>query len=78
MSQKDSAYVAACVAMRRTERQLARAEDAWQCWLRRVELATRLGEADLAAMARRRALRSAELAVTLHGLLAAQRSDTRD
>lgn len=75
---RHKAYVESFVALRRTERQLARAENDWQRWLRRVALASRLGETDLAAQARRRALRSAEVVVALHSLLNEQRACLRD
>ena len=60
------AYVETFVALRRTKRHLERAESQWRLWLKRSTLAYNLGQEDLAVLARRRALRSAETVVALH------------
>lgn len=75
MTMRHSQYMRAFVAARRIQRQCDQAEAEWQRWLRRIELARQAGQADLVVVARRQALRSAETAVALHGLLDAQRAE---
>ncbi len=72
MRMKRKQYVRAFVAARNTERRYDKAEEQWQRWLQRIDLARRAGKPDLARVARRQALRSAETAIAMQGLLRAQ------
>jgi hypothetical protein len=70
-------YVETFVALQRTKRHLERAENQWRLWLKRTTLARDLGQEDWAVLARRHALRSAELAVALHQTLVRQNEELR-
>jgi phage shock protein A len=58
-------YLDAAVAARRTERQISQQEAAWDRWAARARLAHTLGDEQLAAAARRRALLHGEAAAWL-------------
>jgi len=72
MKIKRNQYVRAFVAARNTERRYDKAEEQWQRWLQRIDLAQRADKPELAQVARRQALRSAETAITMQRLLRAQ------
>ena len=72
MKDKIAHYLDAYVAARRTERQIARQEIAWDRWVARVRLAHTLGDERLAAAARQRALVHGEAAAQLQALYAEQ------
>ena len=55
-------YVAAYVARRRTERQIARHDAEWDRWVARARLASGIGDDRLAEAARQRALAHGEAA----------------
>jgi len=65
MSARVSHYIAAYVAARRTERQIARHETEWNRWAARAQLARTIGDEQLAAVARERALAHGEAAARL-------------
>jgi phage shock protein A len=65
-------YLDAAVAARRTERQINREEAAWNRWVSRARLARRLGNEQLAAIARRQALIHGEAAAWLRTVRAGQ------
>jgi len=69
---KRNQYVRAFVAARHTERRYDKAEEQWQRWLQRIDLARRAGKPELAQVARRQALCSAETAIAMQRLLRAQ------
>ena len=58
-------YLDAAVAARRTGRQISQQEAAWDRWVARARLARTLGDEQLAAAARRRALLHGEAAAWL-------------
>ncbi|MFP4438960.1 MAG: hypothetical protein ACLFVO_17105 [Chloroflexaceae bacterium] len=72
MRMKRNQYVRAFVAARNTERRYDKAEEQWQRWLQRIDLARLAGKPELARIARRQALRSAETAIAMQSLLRAQ------
>jgi phage shock protein A len=72
MKDKIAQYLDAYVAARRTERQMARQELAWDRWVARTRLAHTLGAEQLAEAARQRALIHGEAAARLQALYAEQ------
>ncbi|GEM_PF-5788131 len=69
---KRNQYMRAFVAARNTEQRCNKAEEQWQRWLQRIDLAQRANKPGLAQVARRQALRSAETAIAMQRLLRAQ------
>ena len=70
-------YLDTYVAARRTERQIIRQEAAWDRWVKRAALARTLGDEQLAAAARSRALIHGEAAAWLRKVYAEQSAAAR-
>lgn len=77
MKAKVQPYLEAYVAAQRIARQIGHQEAAWQRWVARARLASRLGSEHLAEAARRRALIHGEAAAWLRSLHAEQCADVR-
>ncbi len=69
---KRNQYVRVFVAACNTSRRYDKAEEQWQRWLRRIDLARQADMPDLVRIAQRQALQCAETAVAMQSLLQAQ------
>lgn len=68
-------YVESYVALDRIRRIADRQHASFERWLSRIELAARRGQPELAALARRQALRAAELEADLRRIQAEMQQD---
>ena len=78
MNNLHRAYVDMYVATARVRRRADEAQAEFDRWVKRIALAERVGQPDLAHLARQRALRAAEREVRLRAFLTAQEERIED